>query len=473
MPTPKYNIVGASGLEFQSGVVREEFLTELTGPRGMKVYRAMRDNDPVIGGMLFSMKTMARRAEWSVEPGGDTPADEENAKYVWDCLNDMEQPWGDTVVEIMSFLEFGWSLQEVVFKIRRGPQEKNPKFKSAFTDGKIGWRGFMLRAQESLENWVFDNDGNATAMVQRAAPDFRQLTVDLQKSLLFRTQRYKGNPEGRSILRNAYVPWYRKSNIEQIEGIGIERELTGLANLYLPPEVMASDATPDQKAFYEYCKKIIRNIRMDEQAGLIWPMIFDSNNNQMVKFELVNSGGRRNFDTTAIITRYDQRIAMSVLADFLLIGHESVGSFALSSSKTHMFSLAGGTYLDIIADEINKNAIPDLLLFNGVQPERYPRLVPGDVETISLLELGSYVARLSGAGMALFPDENLEAYLRGQAGMPRVRGEEAVSLFEMQDVENEAEGTGDNSSTAGQTIDRQGRVRGPRNLLSGGDSVRE
>ena len=475
MPDVNYNVEGASGLNIQSGVVREEFLSELTGPRGMQVYRQMRDNDPVIGGMLFSMKTIARRTDWSVEAASQDAADVENANFVWDSLNDMERPWPDIVVEALSFLDFGWAWHEKVYKLRRGPEEKDPKFQSKYTDGRIGWRDFALRSQESLVGWEFE-DGQIVAMVQQAAPDFTPRTIPYEKSLLFRTQRYKNNPEGRSILRNAYVPWYRKSRIEETEGIGIERDLAGLPYMELPPEVMAKDAAPDMKAFYEYCQKIVKNTRNDEQAGLILPAIYDSAGNKLVSFQLLNSGGRRNFDTTEIITRYDQRIAMSVMADFLLIGHETVGSFALSSSKTHLFSLAVGAFLDIIADEINNRAIPELLNLNGIQPERYPKLKPGDVETISLLELGSFVARLSGAGMPLFPDEELESYLRRQAGMPPTRSEEARSLFEMQmEPDTSSNGTGENTgggSRTGQTIDRLGRVRGPRNLMAGGDSDR-
>ena len=36
------------------------------------------------------------------------------------------------------------------------------------------------------------------------------------------------NPEGRSILRNAYFSWYFEKKIAEIEGIGIARDLAGL-----------------------------------------------------------------------------------------------------------------------------------------------------------------------------------------------------------------------------------------------------
>ena len=49
----------------------------------------------------------------------------------------------------------------------------------------------------------------------------------------------------------------------------------------------------------------------------------------------------RNFDTSAIIERYNNNMAMSVLADFIVLGHNNrYGSFALAGSKTHMFGSA-------------------------------------------------------------------------------------------------------------------------------------
>jgi len=44
--------------------------------------------------------------------------------------------------------------------------------------------------------------------------------------------------------------------------------------------------------------------------------------------------------------------------------------------------------------------------------------VHGDIETVDLKELGEYVAKLAGAGMPLFPDEEVENQLRLQGGLP-------------------------------------------------------
>ena len=252
-------------------------------------------------------------------------------------------------------------------------------------------------------------------------------------------------PTHNSILRTAYRPWMFKKRMEEIEGIGVERDLAGYPTVTVDregPDIWnaADPAAATQKAAVE---SFVRNVRRNQDEGAVLPW--------WCKFELVTTGSRRNFDTNAIVQRYEQRIAMTTLADFILLGHEKVGSFALASSKTSLFSLALGSYLDSIAAVINRHAIPRLLALNGKSTDRAPTLVHGDIEAPDLQELGAYIAQLAGAGAPLFPDENLEAALRtallsaaGAGGgepegksraKPQVKPEVAVAVAKRADLE--------------------------------------
>lgn len=109
---------------------------------------------------------------------------------------------------------------------------------------------------------------------------------------------------------------------------------------------------------------------------------------------------------------------MTVLADFILLGHEKVGSYSLSSSKTNLFSLALGAWLDMITEVLNRFAVPRLFELNAFPVTELPKIIHGDVETPDLKELGDFIKTLSGAGFSLFPDDDLEAWIRSIAGMP-------------------------------------------------------
>lgn len=417
---PDLKELGTTGLARFNGEIFEEFLPELRGPRWRKIVRQMIDNDSITGSLLFAIETLARTVKWNIVPKSEKNEDKQVAEFFKQALfEDQSQTWDDTLSEILSFLPWGWSNLEILYK-RRGGDVNDPTKRSRFTDGKIGWRRWSIRSQETLDRWQFDDDGGIQAMQQIAPPDYQQRTIPINKSLLFRTKARKGSPEGQSILRTAYVPWYFKTNIMRIEGVGIERDLAGLPTAWVPPQLLSSTATAEEQSILAAIKKLVTGIKRDEQEGVIMPLAYDENGNKLYDLTLMNSGGQRQFDTDKIITRYEVRQLISCLADFILLGHDKVGSFALSTNKTGLFTLAMGSYLDSIADVINRHAFTRLAKYNGFPAESVPTLQHDAIENVDLGELGTYVKVLNDAGALLFPtaDGKMERYLQSQAGLP-------------------------------------------------------
>ena len=157
---------------------------------------------------------------------------------------------------------------------------------------------------------------------------------------------------------------------------------------------------------------MVKNIRRDEYEGAVLPNGY--------KLELLSTGGSRQFDTNQIIERYDTRIAMTVLADFLMLGHEQVGSFALSSNKTEMFGTAIGAFMDAICEVFNNQGIPRLIDMNGDHFSGitdYPHMIHGDVEDVDINTLATFVNTMVGAGV-IVPDASLEDAMRETANLP-------------------------------------------------------
>lgn len=121
--------IGRIGQKRYGGVFYEEFLRELQGIKGIKTYREMADNDDTVGAILFAIKMLIRHTKWNIEPGGDTAIDREAAEFVESCMNDMSTTWTDTISEILSFLTYGWSFHEIVYKRRMG-KSRNRKTNS-------------------------------------------------------------------------------------------------------------------------------------------------------------------------------------------------------------------------------------------------------------------------------------------------------------------------------------------------------
>jgi hypothetical protein len=428
---------GSTGLRRTSGYIFEEFLPQLQGYRAINVYREMRDNDPVVGAILFAIDKLVRQVSWRVQAASSAVEDQRAAKFLESCTKDMSTSWEDLVSEILTMLPYGWSLHEIVYKRRNG-QTDSSETNSKYDDGLIGWRKIPIRAQDTRQEWLFDDNGGIRGMVQSAPPDFVLRTIPIEKALLFRTTSEKNNPEGRSILRNSYRPWYFKRRIEEIEAIGVERDLAGFPVMYVDPEIMRTDAPSAQQSIYEDYKAAIRNIRRDQQEGMILPAIYDEKNNLLYKLELISAGGSRQFDTNTIITRYDQRIATSVLADFILLGQAANGSYALSSDKTNLFAISLRCWLEIIRSTFNEYAVPRLFEVNGFDTKKLPTMEYGDIEVPPLGELGNYIQVLAGAGVPLFPDDNLENHLRALAKLPEKRESAKGDMATAQAVQAEA-----------------------------------
>lgn len=405
--------IGRVGQRRYGGIFYEEFLSELRGRKGAEVFTEMSNNDETIGAILFAIEMLVRQASWNVEPGGSTAKDREAAEFVKSCMDDMQQTWIDTISEILSFLTYGWSFHEIVYKRRMG-RTKDNRTSSKYDDGLIGWMKLPIRSQETLYQWEYDDQDNLIGMTQMPPPDFGLITIPMNKAMLFRTRSRKDNPEGRSILRTAYRSWYFKRRIQEIEGIGIERDLAGLPVITTPEGMDIWDKDDeDMNAIRAGLEAMVKNIRRDSTEGLVLPFGYT--------FELTSTGGSRQFDTNSIIARYDTKISQTVLADFIQLGHESVGSFALSSDKTNLFSMAICAFLDIICQTFNSQGIPALIDINGdhfAGVTDYPRLTHGDIEDVDLATMATYIKDMTSIGV-IIPDESLEDYVRQLGKLPK------------------------------------------------------
>jgi hypothetical protein len=416
-PSEAFAELGVTGLRQYGGFVAEEWLRQLAGQgRAARVWREMADNDATVGALLFAVKMLARGVEWTVEEGADPAA----AEFVEECMDDMSGTWEDFISEVMTMLQYGWELSEIVYKKRQGPEPRGkgpdgrPLPTSKFNDGKIGWRKLPIRAQETLSRWLIDETGGIEGMEQ-LPPTGGLRTIPMEKALLFRTETTKGNPEGRSMLRNAYVAWYRKKTIEEIEAIGIERDLAGIPTLKAPDGFdFQAEAN---KAIVDAAQDLVTTVKRDEDEGLLIPAGWE--------FELATTGGSRQIDTDQVIRRYKLDIATTILADMLLIGQDKVGSYSMLDVKSQIFGAAVDAWLDGIAAVMNNYAIPRLLKLNGFSVEDPPKLVHGTTRRMDLDAVTLMLERMALSGAVIWPDNDLLAALFREAGLPTPAAVEA------------------------------------------------
>ena len=274
--------------------------------------------------------------------------------------------------------------------------------------------------------------GVSTLWQDAIGPFFlRQTTAAFNEAGRFMSKNYtkteKGNPEGWPLIRAAYRPWWFQKRIQEIEGIGVERDLAGLP-IVTPPDNLSYDLwnTSDSAgvAMKATILKLIKSIRRDTHEGVLMP--------QGYTMELMSSGGARQFDTGAIITRYSGEILMSMLADVLQLGQAKVGTQALGKTKAQMFYSSLDGILDSATEVLNRHGATRLWRANGWPMDQMAKFTHGSATPADIEGLAEYINKLSGL---ITPNVTLERHLLQQANLPEA--EEGLDVLDDERREDE------------------------------------
>lgn len=408
--------MGVSGLKHYGGVVQEEWDPRLSGARFAKVVRELVDSNSVMAGFLLARSALMRQARWFVTRPNDKPEAKRFEEHANSCLADMERPWGSYLHEFLTFGWFGWSLNEIAYKIRRGPDQASPLLKSKYSDGLIGWRRFAPRAQESLHKWEFNEDGDVVAMWQLAAPDFRLRRIDLRRCVLFRPYAWKDNPEGRSMLRPAMRDWHYIKRHTETEAIGIARDLAGIMLARVPAKMLLKSATDEEKETYASIKTIVQRAGANEYQGMVYAAGEDESGKTGFDISVMQGAGTSRQSCDPVIRRLETRMLMGVLGQPLMEGQNDHGSYSLTAAHTNLMAMGMGSDMDSVCDDFDK-PLADLAALTGCPPDCVGKLQHGDIEQPELTAMAAYVSQLV-ASRALTPDDKLERYLREYGNLP-------------------------------------------------------
>ena len=423
-PTVNYSPtdeLGETGLRHSGGFILDEWHRPLQGRRGVAAFREMADNSPIVGAWDLLLKSLLQLVDWHAEPADETPQALEAAEFLKECMGDMSMTWADTMAEIASMGVFGWAMFEKVYKIRGGRSDDRTR-RSRYDDGKIGLRKIEIRAQESLDRWEIDQDGSIRGMWQYPQGPIGSsggaIFLPIEKCVLFRTERNKNNPEGRSLLRNAWKSHYFAKRLQGIEAIGAERDAVGVPVMEVPPVMLSANATAEQKDALNEIYLMLQQLRRNEQEAIVTPSeTMEDGSPSGYKLRLLQSGGSRQLDLNAMIERYEKRIAQSLAVQFIFLGMDKAGSFALSSDMTNLFAQAAGALLGNIQETFQRFVVDELMELNGYAPELTPQWRHGDLESQDIKKLSEAIKAFMDAG-AITADDSLEARIRELMSLP-------------------------------------------------------
>jgi hypothetical protein len=337
----------------------------------------MATNDAIVGAILSAMDLMIRAVPVRIEEGS-----EQAREIVEYSLHNMpEQTFEMFLSDVLSFLPYGFSLFEIV---ARPP--------SAHPEGWVTLKKLAPRAQWTIDRFETNPNGDLLGVWQTATT--RSSYIPYTKLLHFRTASRQNDPAGLSVLRSAYESWFYARRIREIEAVAIERELNGLPLVRIPSEYLAEDASDAQRAFVTKISAIARDVKRNEMGYIVIPSdVYEDadgklTDTRLVDFELIASQGKRDIDTHQVVLRYQMDMARSALADFVMLGVNDRGSFALSKSKADLFLQALTGYVSAIASILNRNLVPKLMDWNGIARTDAPKIVFGRVAPVDLALMG-------------------------------------------------------------------------------------
>ena len=392
--------IGAIGLPLYAGRLSLDTNARLRWPFAGRIYRAMMDDEPAVGALRTAVFTLLR-TDLQVQPGGPEEADAQAAELIERALLEMDIPIGTAIRQIAAAYFYGFSLNEIVYR--------------RMADGRVGWKYWALRRQESFYRWVTDPaTGAIVAFQQRPAPTFTLREIPLTKCIHVVADDSEGSPEGRGVLRTMYRYWYMVTQFELLFGIALERFGTGLPVFERVDQTVLLTQEQEDNVLAQ-----AEALRQNEQAGLLLPW--------GLKFSFADSPGLDAQTYLGAIQAYRTWMLTTGLAEFIALGTGETGSRALGSSKIDLFLKALTGLQDRICEAINRQAIPRLLRANGITAAA-PTVSLPPVREYDVKAIADFLEVAGRAGV-FHPTPEDEQWLRKVSDAPDLDLERIEALF--------------------------------------------
>ncbi len=402
----KLSEMGSLGLSVFGGVTDSDLKRELNFPASIITYKKMSAHSS-INSALTLFDNIIGKAKWNMVPPKEASEEEKKqCKIVEEMMHDMEGTWPEFIRDVLSMNMFGFSVHEKVYRKRYTANG------SKYNDGIIGWKKLPIRAQETIEKFIFSPDGNDILGVKQnlsgisdqynrfSGRENKEVVLPRSKILLFRSGKHRGDPFGKSPLRDAYLAWRFLTALEDLEATSVSKDVSGIPVLSIPPQYLSEDASPSQKSIKLYYENALRNLQMNQQTAFLLPLAYDEVSKQpLFKLELLSMDGKKAFDLNKIKDYYKNLIVTSLFSEVTQMGQTQVGSFALGSLKNSMTGVAAETMIKVVAEVLNKELIQQTYELNGWDVTRCGTLDYDGIDDTDLESVSKAFQRYSSTGL--------------------------------------------------------------------------
>ena len=384
-------------------IIIRETVPELIAPYQRSLVYAKMMNDAGVDTSIRVAKTPVLGAEFFMEPYSDNPNDILISEFISaNLFGGMASPFTNSIEDILHMYEDGMSAVEMVWENR----EWAPAATGANTRIYTMLKKLAYRPNSTISMINYDDNGGPIEMIQtaiKADGSSQDVTIPIEKSIIFTMNRKGGDLRGKSLLRTAYPHWYYKTHFYKIDAIQKERHSLGVPKGKLLPGYNSNDK--------KILRQLLRFLRSNEEAFMVLPPNVD------VEFAELH-GNLVNVLESA--HHHNMMIMLNVMAQFLMLGTEagSGGGRATAGAHVDMFMKSLKHVASYVADSINMYVIPQLVVWN-FPTKNFPQLKVRNIgETRDLQMLGAALANVLAQG-GFTMDDPTEEWVRRLFDMPR------------------------------------------------------
>lgn len=360
-------VFGDSGTERFNGYLTEEPNIKWRDTRRVENVEEMRRTDGSVKAVLNAMKAPIISAKWDV-----IGEDEEKVQFVKDNVFNLQSGrcWSDLLKEQLTFFDFGYSVFELVWGVQ---------------NGRLVLVDIAPRIQRSIKKFQMDDGG--AGVKQRIYTDqhpTRYANIPMEKLLILTNDKEGDDVTGQSVLRAAYKHYKYKDVLYRIQGIAAERYGVGV------PVYTLGETTGEAEK--DAAEEAMMNLRSNEKGYLV------KHAGEEVDI-LTPKGNALGDSIEKAIDHHNKMIQLSVLANFLSLGDDSVGSFALSTSKISFFLKHIDDKARYISEQFTKQVIAKLIRYNFGEDAEVPQLVHSNIVEADMAQLADTYAKLAEKGL--------------------------------------------------------------------------
>ena len=329
---------------------------------------------------------------------------------------------------------------------------------------KIASGGDRIEYARQRTSAFKNNLDTAVSDIPQTKDGFRHIQAN--KLAMFTDSSNPINPFGISIFDHIYEEWRFKKMVKDILLTGVAKDLVGTPIFYVPSIVMEeAEADPQgwQADFLRDLDKQAAAMHNGDQSFIRLPSDPHEGASSLREFEVkflgVEGGAGKGFDLVSILEQSKKAIYNAFGAQNLLTGESGGGSYNLIEGQNSNHAFTVKRNVTIIEEVWNKDIWPQLFRLNewNLEPQDIPKFKAGQVDPVSMDELGKFMQRTVTSGIFPITPASVNWFL-SQSGIPYQFQEDATleEMMKVMPAMSSAASKGDGTSGTGDSQNASG-----------------